>query len=240
MKLRRELPLYLRAFDALMRPQIHGFALRTVLATSESELMKGAALAARRVSDAYRQQLCCDAAPLQELREAGSIHPRLYAVLAAEITQGQQAGCTELMAEELQKQRDQLEAEPLLESMCLVIGCQRPDFQPAGLHRLSIGSHLVVVADSDSGLWRQERQRRLLWNHGCTLQLLAMFEKKGAAGAAQTYLFEAGVPAHTIQSRRTELNVPANCQDLEFSLVDMNNLLRGNQFWSSAAEVRLL
>eukprot|EP00965_Chrysotila_dentata_P250813 6209663-Pleurochrysis_carterae.AAC.2 len=47
MKLRRELPLYLRAFDALMRPQIHGFALRTVLATSESELMKGAALAAR-------------------------------------------------------------------------------------------------------------------------------------------------------------------------------------------------
>ena len=67
------------------------------------------------------------------------------------------------------------EGEATVRSIRLVCGARRESIgeDMLTLHRLHVGSHLSVLDDQPTGLWRVQRQRELLLKRGGTVQVEA-------------------------------------------------------------------
>ena len=234
--------MMLRALDMLVRPQVSEFVHLNALRMGRTQLLTGAAAAARVFIGSYEQALVTgNAAPLTQLRSNGCLECRLHDHLVAELLRGQQCGAVEEMAAVLTQQRRHIEdATPVLESTTLIVGCHRDGFDGVDRQRLAIGSHLEIVGQpltGGAGLWRQGVQQRLLRQHGCSVQCVVVFDA-GADGPEilpQRYTFEASVPGDSLIDESSA----SEPEEVEILLVDMNRMLDGNRFWATAEEVTL-
>jgi hypothetical protein len=260
--------MFVRALDVLVRPQVSKFVHRWALRMHQAQLLEGAAVAARIVIGSFEQALATgDAAPLAELYALGCLETRLHDHLAAELQRAQEqqagGGVADIVNVASQQKRQIENATPSLETMTLVVGCQRDGFNGAARHRLAVGSHLEIVGQprgGDAGLWRQKVQQDLLKRHGCTVHCAVTFGAAAAppappvppaaAGIAATAAVGAGSPAevqpqpppqrYTFEACVSGVHLmdESRADELTFVLVDINGVLRGNRFWTTAEEVR--
>ena len=232
-----------RAFDAALRPQITRFSLTCALRMNKAEILRGSAVAANAVFDAYRAQLHGDSTQLAALAESGSLQPRLHEFLESATlfpTETAQIDDTVIGAIEqaLSKTEEALQTTPTLRGMRLIVGARRSTFESDRFvrkHKCTLGSHLVVVDERPRGLWLSERQRQLLFEEGCTVQCMVDFSSRSVASS---YVLEAEVAGHMLLPEQPDaLDLLTEHEDLQFSVVDLNGVLGGNEFWGEAKEV---
>ena len=116
----------------------------------------------------------------------------------------------------------------------------------AGLHRMHLGSHLLVIDDVPTGMWRVERQRELLLHRGACVQVEVSFDASsgGAADLAeaadgevrQTYLLEADVPGALLSRPGRGADGREGEEELAFMVADLNGM-SGGRFWGAATRV---
>ena len=102
----------------------------------------------------------------------GQLASPLHLALMSEIRRGREKGswATELMLTELTEQMQEVQSgEATLKATRLIAGAHRDPLsseQMLAMHRLHVGSHLIVVDDDPEGLWRVDRQRELMLRRG--------------------------------------------------------------------------
>ena len=228
------------ATDLLMKPQIRDFVYLRALRMGETNLLEGARHAASAVQSALEASLTDgDNNALDSMLHAGNLASPLHAALLDECTRGRETeGAVELMLEELSRQRQTIkEGTARVESLLLIAGAQRRVAAGglAGLHRMRIGSHLLVVDTSPDGLYGVERQRELMLARGCCVQMGVSFT---GSGPPQSYLFEANVDGDTLAlpaMDAADSDVDAD-DDVEILVADLNGMT-GGRFWQQAARV---
>ena len=232
------------ATDLLMRPQIRDFVYLRVLRMGETNLLNGARHAASAVQSAVEASLTDgDNNALDSMLHAGNLASPLHAALLDECTRGRETeGAVELMLEELSRQRQTIkEGTARVESLLLIAGAQRRVAAGglAGLHRMRIGSHLLVVDTSPDGLYGVERQRELMLARGCCVQVGVSFIGSGGL-PPQSYLFEANVDGDTLALPALDAadsdGVDVDDDGLEVMVADLNGMT-GGRFWQQAARV---
>lgn len=227
-----------------MAPTVDDFIFRRALRMSEGEFLRGSAAAAVAVNSALRDALQDNSTPLTALGPA--LEPSLHSMLCSEMGHARslgEASLSKVLATSIYE-REQLLHEPELVKARMIIGAQRECIPRENDHRFAIGSCLVVCDRSDYRLWSTERQAELLAEHGCTVQLTVSFNARHEAeteqhaeqteqerSKPQLYTFEAAVDGQTLTG---ESQVVA-----QICLVDLNDRMC-TDFWSAAAEVRLL
>ena len=229
------------ATDLLMKPQIRDFVYLRALRMGETNLLEGARHAASAVQSALEASLTDgDNNALDSMLHAGNLAAPIHAALLAECARGRKSeGAVELMLEELSRQRQTIkEGTASVASLLLIAGVQRREAAGglAGLHRMRIGSHLLVVDTSPDGLYGVERQRELMLARGCCVQLGVSFT---GSGPPQSYLFEANVDGDTLALPALDAvgsDVDADDDGLEFLVADLNGMT-GGSFWKQAARV---
>ena len=245
-----------RALDLLLKPALTDFVFTSALKMKPPELLAGASQAARAVHQAHSEAILGSSTDLlSEFLDSGSLDAALHDHLVEMALPGARMFSSSLLAE----RRRHLDAEPTLERLRLVIGCQREGFDGADRHRLAIGSNIVVVGqagEDTSELWglatRLRKQREALGTHGCTVHVQLKFDagREGPYGGTmpQLFTFEAAVPGANLRGQDL-FTVPLDpdpedaadtAEEVSFVLVDINRHLRGNEFWTSAAEVKSL
>ena len=244
----RMLPGILRSsIDFFVRPQVNTFVYQATR-LRRREVIDGARAAALAVNEALRSSLHDDDSALDELSSCGALDGALHAALRDEIERGRlwapdmvepseylvPAGKTaiELQLEELTLQRQALKGEARLDGITLVVGADRDSFSPA-MHQLKIGTCLVVLGTQPSGLWRTNVQRELMGSRGCSVQCSVAFAEPRPGAPDQRYTFEVAVSAERLISDTDQ------DEERSFSLVDLNDMMHGAQFWRTAAEVNL-
>ena len=218
-----------RAVNALIHPQVKKFSLSQALRMGQDDVLRGSGQAASVLFNAYRNRLHGDSSQLNELANSGSMDPRLHASLATSADKGDQLAVEEHI----------MEATPTLSAMRLVVGARRSEFESSSTQfirkfRCTIGQHLVVVAERPEGLQDSRKQRDLLLKQGCTVQAMVSFAFDGAERMPQQVVLEVEVPGHALIE--DDFYYPRRTQ-LQFSVVDVNGILGGNQFWAKAEEV---
>merc|ERR1719401_555923 len=99
-----------RALDMLVRPQVSEFVHMNALRMGRTQLLSGAAAAARVVIQCYGNALASgDDTQFARLHSAGCLDSRLHSHLAAEIHRGQRVGAIEEMTAVLTEQRRHIE-----------------------------------------------------------------------------------------------------------------------------------
>ena len=229
--------LLTRSIDFLMQPQISTFVFREALRMPKAEFVQGARTAGVAVHDALRAAIkddCGSTSPLDSMLENGLLVPPLHLALASEVNRGRSEGdsALALMLAELDVQSEQLAETAVIRSLRLICGAQRElaaDGGYAGMHRLHVGSHLVILDDEPSGLWQVSRQRELMRRRGCCVQIEVVFGSK--TGKQQAILCEACVDGEALiapKGREHELTV---------RVADLNDMT-GGRFWNAATRVR--
>lgn len=239
-------PSWSGAVDCMIGPGVEDFVMTQAVSMSHDEFLLGASQAALSVNGAVHEALKGNGRPL-DLLERESLTSALHSALHAEIGSVQSAGdeavrrrCAQLVAE-----RKQLEqATPTLAGTLLVVGAQRDDFLRGGhyLHRLEVGSHLIVCDDTDEGLWAVERQKQLLVEKGCTVQLSVAFappaEEEATAAASATRGDEGVGHFYTLEASFTGGQLTGDERDdLQFAVADINGRTDGAAFWAQAQQV---
>ena len=170
---------------------------------------------------------------------AGTIAAPLHAALTDETRRGRNEGAAELMLAELSKQQQTIrEGAASVQSMLLVAGAQRRVAAGglAGLHFMRIGSHLLVVDASPDGLHGVERQRELMRDRGCCVQVGVSFV---GSGGEQSYLFEANIDGDSLARPALDVAEGDSSDDdhgLEILVADLNGMT-GGRFWQAASRV---
>ena len=159
-----------------MKPQIRDFVYLRALRMGEANLLEGARHAASAVQSAVEASLTDgDNNALDSMLHAGNLAAPIHAALLDECARGRKTeGAVELMLEELSRQRQTIkEGTASVASLLLIAGVQRREAAGglAGLHRMRIGSHLLVVDTSPDGLYGVERQRELMLRSGACVLL---------------------------------------------------------------------
>jgi hypothetical protein len=236
-----------RMCDLLIRPMVADVVYTNALRMSRSDMLAGAAAASRVVITGYSEALSsADTSPLHAFEEAGCLDPALCDHLVKEVNCGHELGQASRMSDLAKQQAQHVANSPTLERLLLIVGCQRAEFDGIGRHQLPIGSHIVVVSQPGQGgeaLWRQDNQRLLLAQSGCTIQAHVRFDAGIEIGVPpQRYTFEASVAGEQLRGEELMSGVPWESHESEsdgvtFTLVDMNRILRGNAFWETAEEV---
>ena len=229
--------LVTRAIDALMWPQISTFAFETALKMSRTEFIRGARAAGHCLHGAYRAAIGeGDSAQLHAMLQDDMIAPSLHDMLASECRRGCDAGpsTVDLMLATLERQSQQLEGSAAVRSLKLIGGARRDDeavtSRMPAMHRLDVGSHLVVIDDQPDGLWKVARQRELLLRRGCCVQVEVAFGDP-AASEQQVLLLEACVEGEALVARSSSDDA------LSVRVADLNGMT-GGSFWSAASRVR--
>ena len=227
-----------RAAEALMRPQIRDFVHLKALRMGETELLAGAKAAATSVQAAMHASLLDkDDSPLDELLRSGSLAPSLHAALSDEVRRGRTEGdaVLELMISELSLQREAVATgHASIGNHLLVAGMQRQVAESgsmAGFHRMHLGSHLLVIDQQPSGLWRYERQRSLMQERGVSVQLEIHFD---APSSSQTYTLEANLDGDDLAD--DDQAAAGDERGLQFLVADLNSMT-GGAFWSATSRV---
>ena len=218
-----------RAVDALIHPQVKRFSLSQALRMGQDDVLRGSGQAARILFDAYTQHLHGDSSQLTELADSGSVNARLHASLAESAAEGDQLAVEEHI----------VDAKPMLRAMRLVVGARRSEFESSSARfirkfRCTLGQHLVVVGERPEGLTNSRKQRDLLLKQGCTVQACIDFASETPFRTPQQVILEAEVPGHALVE---DLLSPHRTEPLRFSVVDVNGILGGNEFWAKAEEV---
>jgi hypothetical protein len=227
--------MLLRALDLLTWPSVSSFIFSRVLNMRKSEMLRGAQLSALAVNDSIEAAVNGDRSSLDELHAA--IDPELFELLVDEVRQGLERDAVPPMLAELSRQRQQIQGAPRLSTAALIVGAQRGQVG-YDMHRLCIGSHLVVVGStpvSDGrSLWSLDRQRDLLLQHGCTVHMSVAFTHPRCTGKPQLYTFEASVDGQALSGGEEG---QASTSELQFSLADLNGMTKRDPFWEKAADV---
>jgi hypothetical protein len=229
----------LRTIDLLVRPTVKNFALTRALRLREGELLAGARQAALAVNASMSAAVRGDGTQLDEM--ASAVEPDLHTMLVDEVRRGHEGEAANEMLAELGSQKAQLEGRAWLQHPRLVVGARRTEVD-VSMHRLSIGSHLVVVGAEPvvggHALWSVERQQELLLRHGCAVQMTVAFaaEESGWRRPAQAYTFEAAVNGRDLRDSGQLLRLDS---EPEFALVDLNGMREGAAFWKIAAKVEV-
>ena len=188
--------------DLMVRPQIERFAFSHVLRMPRSEFLRGSRLAASATHGALHAALHEEGTEaLMRMADNGCLTPPLHKELTRELLRGMAVtqhlpgpgadaepnaeSVPLLMRAKLAEQASEVaRGEATLTHIRLVAGMHRSLAESsgglAGYHRLHVGSHLLVVDDQPTGLWRVERQRQLLLTRGCCVQLEVAFGGRDA------------------------------------------------------------
>ena len=215
-----------RALNALIHPQVTKFSLSRALRMSEDDVLRGSGQAVAVLFSAYNMsRLHGDSSHLTELAESGSVDARLHA---------------SLVEGELVMEEHILDATPVMSAMRLVVGARRSEFESSSArfirkYRCTLGQHLVVVAERPEGLQDSSKQRELLLKQGCTIQACISFASDAAERMPQQVVLEAEVPGPALVD--TSSMSAHRTEQMHFSVVDVNGILGGNQFWAKAEEV---
>jgi len=224
--------------------QVSAFASRHALRMDTREMLSGAEFAAQNVARAYHDSVCGKSAEFVALGERGAIDTRLHRSLTEEIAgildadNDESDGCVKGAMQQreamLNMRAAHMSSPAEIDGMHMIIGGLRDRFQGAGMHYAECGSHLTVVSDSADGLWRMDVQQQVLIERGCTVQLRIRFGDGQLAAGASSYLFEAA-----ISSDIWNLDEGVDVEPY-FTLVDMDGMLDGNPFWTTAVRVHPL
>ena len=241
------------ACDAAAQPHVAQFSLRNALRMTKAEVLRGSSVAANVVLDAYRRELCGDASRLSELAASGSLQPLLHDQLVRSAdAQSSDLSYALIMEEMLDRQQRHLQrAIPKLQAVRLVVGARRSTFDESSPsmyngfsthQKWTLGRNFIVVSGQPAlRLWEADTQLQLLQEEGCTVQCVVGFESaQRGPGAPQQYVLEAEVPGEAFQSGAEAGSLRQLDADLHFSVVDVNGMVRGNEFWERAEEVSIL
>jgi hypothetical protein len=226
--------LLTRGIDLFIRPSIADFTWMTALRMGRSEFLEGARLAAGAIHGAVRPAVRDhDTGALDAMLRNGSITQPLHRALIAEVDRGREEGewAVDAMLEQLRVQAEQIEGEATVRSIRLVCGARRESIgeDMLTLHRLHVGSHLIVLDDEPTGLWRVQRQRELLLKRGGTVQVEASL----GIEEPQVILLEVSVDSASLMASDQDAPEP-----LPVRVADLNSMTRGGSFWDTAAPVR--
>ena len=124
--------------------------------------------------------------------------------------------------------------------MRLVVGARRSEFESSSARfirkfKCTVGNHLVVVGERPEGLQDSRKQRELLSKQGCTVQACIEFTSEMPFRNPQQVILEAEVSGRALLE--SDLMSPYRAEQLRFSVVDVNGILGGNEFWADAEEV---
>lgn len=243
--------LLTRGIDFVLHGQCDNFILTRALRMPEKEFLTGAKHAANAVHDSLRQALRDgDANSLQEMLASGLLAPPLHSALVAEVQRGQDEGseAVALMLSELDEQSKQVsESDGVMTSSRMIIGAQRADAaHMESMHRLHVGSVLVVIDDDPSDLWMVSRQNNLMRERGCSFQVEVEF-----SGPSTSSLFGSGSTQSGAPPQRFLLEAHADYEklivgrdqydesehEMNVVLADMNEMT-GGSFWGDAQMVK--
>lgn len=234
-----------RFIDLMMRPQISHFCFESALRMSRTDVRRGGKIAITAVHDAIKSSLHeKDDSQLNMMLTDGLLAPPLHLALSSEIRRGREEGewATELMLTELTEQAQQVDdGEVTLTRTRLIAGAQREVMNDSmlSMHRLHVGSHMIVIDNDPSGLWRVDRQRELMLRRGCCVQLELQFAGLGVrAGVCkpQVLLLEASVAGQMLVDGPRNTREGGDDDELQMIVADLNQMT-GGSFWQSAALV---
>lgn len=241
------------ACDAAVQPRVAQFSLRNALRMTKAEVLRGSAVAANVVLDAYRRELCGDASRLSELVASGSLQTSLHEHLVRSADAKSSDLSFALIMEEMldRQQRHLQQATPKLHAVRLVVGARRSTFDASSpsmyngfsrYQKWTLGRNFIVVSGRPAlRLWEADTQLQLLQEQGCTVQCVVGFESaQRGSGAPQQYVLEAEVPGEAFQPGAEAGSLRQLDADLHFSVVDVNGMMHGNEFWGRAEEVSIL
>ena len=224
--------LLTRAIDLAMKPQISRFAFGQALRMSEDEFVRGARAAGLAVHESLRACLQNDdRTRLQQMATNAMLAPALFTVLSGEVQRGRDEGdwAVDLMLEELAEQSESIsDGQATLRNVLLVAGAQRAmSARMVAMHRLHVGSHLVVIGDEALHLWKVDRQRRLMMEHGAAVQIEVAF----GVHKPQSIVLEIGVDGDALSAGDEHETGPV-------MITDLNCQVGGGGFWNAACVVK--
>ena len=210
----------------LVAPQVEKFVFQHALRTSPEELLRGATHAAETISTTLKSAVAHttgDAEAMAALRASKFID-----------TSCQKALKRDLAAQREARMPNAYDANGAarLHNVRMIVGPDRETCDKARepLQRVELGDCLVVVGGVDEFLYSQSTQERLLAEYGATVQAEVVFDEGFPVDAKHhaSYLFETFIPGARLLNEEFD-------HDYSFTVVDVNGVAAGNEFWTRAA-----